>query len=245
VLCSEVIDYQITFIDSTGADPDEDENRRSRHLFNLKVGVNTIRHHRDWAFARTSASLTLVDGSVKLPDDFLQIGKYGGLFNTSEGGFEMLEEPETTINQIRNSGQENTAVFAIFGSDEGTRHVPAGENNNPPEVVAVPPARLIQVPTNTQLVLMLSYIAKTPDLADSAVHGGDDLLDQNLERAIPLEYHETVVLPYCSAKARESKGDARWKNDQAAFMLGLQSMLRTCRRSQGTVRQLPSFFGRR
>lgn len=60
---------------------------------------------------------------------------------------------------------------------------------------------------------------------------------------IPAKHHGTVLLWAVRAQLRESKGDARHEYAAAQYAKGLTAMLREQARAQGSMRQLPSFFG--
>lgn len=63
-------------------------------------------------------------------------------------------------------------------------------------------------------------------------------------KRIPEKYHQRVIMPGMRAKARESKGDARWQRAVQEYERGQVFMKREEQRFQGEFRQLPSFFGR-
>lgn len=60
---------------------------------------------------------------------------------------------------------------------------------------------------------------------------------------VPSKYHQTVLTWGLRAKLRESKGDARFEFAQGEFAKNLTHMLKEEARAQGSMRQLPSFFG--
>ena len=63
-------------------------------------------------------------------------------------------------------------------------------------------------------------------------------------KRIPEKYHQPVLIPGMRAKARESKGDARWQRAIQEFAAGKKWIKMEEQRFQGEWRQLPSFFGR-
>ena|GEM_PF-2522444 len=63
-------------------------------------------------------------------------------------------------------------------------------------------------------------------------------------KKIPEKYHQSVIMPGLRAKARESKGDARWQTSVNEYARGRKMMKMEEQRFQGEWRQLPSFFGR-
>ena len=85
---------------------------------------------------------------------------------------------------------------------------------------------------------------------------GDDLVNEaagasvvlqghvNDIKKIPEKYHQTVIMPGLRAKARESKGDAKWQTSLSEYKEGIKGMKKEEQRFQGTWRKLPSFFGR-
>lgn len=60
---------------------------------------------------------------------------------------------------------------------------------------------------------------------------------------IPEKHHQTVLLWGLRSHLRESKGDARYEYAKGEFAKGLTHMLREHARAQGSMRQLPGFFG--
>lgn len=61
--------------------------------------------------------------------------------------------------------------------------------------------------------------------------------------AVPERFHSSVLLWGLRAKLRESKGDARHEFAAGEYAKGLAAMLREHARAQGSMRQLPGFFG--
>jgi len=227
---SEAIDEMVDFVDNTGTSQTDQAERRRRHLQNLKRGVRDIRYYRDWDFIRSYSSVAVAAaaGFGYLPTDFLAIGKYGGVYDLGNNGCALDWVPESIILELRvravDPGQ--LAIYSIFGLQVPT----------PPGTGA--PQRMIQIPPNTSAVsLGVAYNTKAPTLDETVTNNAKLVL------AVPEEYHDTVLLPHIKAMARESLGDARWQNAVAEYERGLKSMLRTCRRSQGTIGRLPSFFG--
>ena len=226
---TQAIDEIVDFTDNTGTSQTDQSERRRRHLQMLKDRVDYIRYYRDWDFIRsyTSVAIAAAAGFGYLPTDFLAIGKYGGVYDLLSSGRALDWVPESVILEARvsSTSPSSLAVYSIFGLAIPT----------PPGTGA--PQRQIQIPPNaTAASLGVAYNTKAPTLDESTNNA-------NLVLAVPEEYHQTVLIPAIRAKARESLGDARWRNAEGDFKEGLKVMLRTCRRSQGTMQRLPSFFG--
>jgi hypothetical protein len=221
---TELIDKIQDFVDNTGTSQVDQTARRQRHLSDLIEVVNFVRYYRDWAFRRTQATLTVpVAGYVVVPADFLQVGKYGGVWDMSNNGYQLDWVPENVINEARARATEigDPEVYSLFGQDTTSKRI----------LVQLPPI-------SSSHSLTMAYDMKTPTL-DETVTNND-----NVKVAVPEEYHHSVILPGLRSRARESKGDARWQRAEAEYREGLKLMLRTCRRSQGTMQRVPSFFSR-
>lgn len=228
---SEAIDEIADFVDNTGTSQADQTERRRRHLKTLIERVRYIRSVRDWDFVRSYSTVAIAAaaGFGYLPTDFLAIGKFGGVYDLGNSGKVLDWVPESMILEARVSQASPSvlACYSIFGLAIPT----------PPGTGA--PQRQIQIPPNASAVsLGVAYNTKPVTLDETLAN------NSKLVLAIPEEYHDTVLIPAIKAKARESLGDARWRNAEDDFKMGLKNMLRTCRRGQGTISQLPSFFGR-
>ena len=87
---------------------------------------------------------------------------------------------------------------------------------------------------------------RSPDTLVAEAAGASVTLTGHVEniKQIPEKYHQLVIVVGLRAKARESKGDARWQTEVAAYEKGMLWMQSEENRFQGEYRQLPSFFGR-
>jgi hypothetical protein len=83
----------------------------------------------------------------------------------------------------------------------------------------------------------VSYLKKAPVI--------DETTNNLAIGEIPEQYHQTVLVPGVRARSTASKGDARWNEHQGIYLAALNWMKAKERRRQGTVWQLPSFFGER
>jgi hypothetical protein len=217
----EAINAVVFNTDNTNT-TDATDPRRLRHLDHLREVVDEIRYYRDWAFTRASALLTVpgATGYVELPADFLRIGNYGGVWNLDSNGDPVDHVPEYMIEEDRRTSTYHSSpmIYSIFGESATGR-------------------QYLQMPlAASDQHLGISYLTQSPTLDEGTNN-------TKLAVAIPAEYHRSVVLPRLRSLARESLGDVRWKNSEEQFTRGLRSMLASCRRNQGTLLQLPSFFG--
>ncbi len=83
--------------------------------------------------------------------------------------------------------------------------------------------------------ILIAFLRKTPRV--------DEASNVNTVKIVPEEFHQRVLIPGLRAKTLESKGDERWQNHFAMFNDGIRKMRAKYRRRQGTMWQLPSFFG--
>jgi hypothetical protein len=83
----------------------------------------------------------------------------------------------------------------------------------------------------------VSYLKKAPVI--------DETTNNLAIGEIPEQYHQTVLVPGLRARSTASKGDARWNEHQGIYLGALNWMKAKERRRQGTVWQLPPFFGNR
>jgi hypothetical protein len=134
----------------------------------------------------------------------------------------MKEEPESVIDDLRRSDYRTDAPrqYSIFGQDETTGLLK------------------IQVPTNTaQLTISLYYLRSAPTL--------DEGSNVDKLKLIPPRWHQAVLVPRLRARAREAKGDVRWKSSlQKAAANELKMKGELMRDQASGSGQLVSFFGR-
>lgn len=71
----------------------------------------------------------------------------------------------------------------------------------------------------------------------------DEAGNINTVKLLPEEFHQRVLIAGLRAKTLESKGDERWQNHYAMMKDGIVEMRGAFRRKQGSIWQLPSFFG--
>jgi hypothetical protein len=227
---TELIDQILSHTDNIGASDSENADRRIRILEYVVETFNEVWFRRDWPFTRKSGGGTVtvpaLQGWGPVPADYSKLGDYGGLYHSlSNGGGKLEWRPEHEINIIRqrDAKQDLPWVFSIFGVDE-TGPTPTFRE-------------LVQIPISSrELIFTIQYHVLPPTLDEAA----------NVEnlRRIPERYHQTVLVPGVRYLARRSKGDNRAQEDEAKFEKGIDWMKAESRRFQGTMRQLPSFFGR-
>lgn len=200
----------------------ENATRRERLLEYLIEEFEDL-YDDDWKFRRRSATVTASAGNGYglLPTDFGALGKFGSVW-LQRGGLDihqLEEEPESYIDQLRRAGGEtdDPHVFSIFGQDDTTFQLK------------------LQIPKNTSaLSFSIYYLRAAPTLDESA--NVDNL------KYIPVRWHQAVLIPRLRARAREAKGDVRWKNDERKADRNMVKMKGELMRDQGRFRQLNSFF---
>lgn len=224
---TEIINQVLARDDNVSETDADNATRRTRLLEYLREVVAEVWWRRDWTFKKKRDTVTVPAGQgyVSLPADFASIGIYGGVYLPRGGGSgdgaKLEMKPESVITDVRESGVSNSlpTVYALFGQDPTTY------------------LQYIQIPTNPGAVtLAIWYQPNQPTIDEGA----------NVENInmIPSKYHQLVIVPGLRAKARESKGDARWQTAIADYEKGFVWMQSEENRFQGEYRQLPSFFGR-
>lgn len=223
---TEIIDQVMARDDNISEVSADNTQRRTRHLEYLREVEAEVWWRRDWKWKKKRGTVTVPDGVgyVTVPPDFASIGQYGGVFYPVTGsadGRPLEEVPESVIMEMRESGVPGNPpeYFAIFGQDPTTY------------------LSYIQIPTNAGAVNLVIWYQPNPPTIDESTN-------VNAIKAIPEKYHQLVLVPGLRAKARESKGDARWQIALAAYQNGLKFMQEEENRFKGQSRQVPSFFGR-
>lgn len=213
---SDLIAVVLNYTDNTDALDADNAIRRLRILQYIQEVVDFVWAYRLWGFSYTSSSVTVLSNtsSIDLPANFHQFTKNGQV-NLSDGTF-LLEIPEHQMLEIRatqNSGvSTRVEEFSLFGFNTTSGR------------------RLIQTVTvGAATVLNIYYKRVPPTITDATSSSG---LAQ-----VPVEYHNTVLLPGVIAKTRKSKGDSRdFKSD---FMEGLAYMGAAERPLQRAVQRVP------
>jgi hypothetical protein len=226
VLISEIISQVLDFTDNIPASDGDYAARRTRYQNYLREVVAELWYAREWPFARKTDTVTVTapNGYGVLPDDFLRLGDYGSVLLASYRHWDPLENvPEYEIIQVRNTNlkTETPEMFSIFGFDTAS--------GNP----------LIQFPYNSaDYDVLVSFIMKAPEIDENTN-------DSALDESIPVQYHQRVIVPGVQSRSLESKGDASWNTYYGRFTAALGEMKANERRRQGTIWQMPNFFGDR
>jgi hypothetical protein len=224
---TEAIDQIVAYSDNVSPAGADDADRRLRILYFLIEEVTQTYYAREWPFRLKGSTAPHVVVAANtayglLPTDFLAIGKLGAVYNDSQGGLPMEPAVESEITDLiaMSTQVAGSHIFTVFGMDASN-----------------PPRKQIWIPTtSSDVTLRLWYHKVVPTLDEGANVG-------NLDDAIPVEYHQTVIIPGVRMRARRSKGDNRWTADRDERLQGLNEMIRNNRRMQGGGQQLPSFFG--
>jgi hypothetical protein len=225
VTVSEIIDQVLAYTDNTNPSDADNADRRTRLLFYLREILADVWYNREWPFARRRVVLTVGAGDAyaTAPIDFLALGEYGTVLLDEPNSGDPLENvPEHRIVEARKTTlkTQSPSIFSIFGQDPTTY------------------AARIQFPNNdADYDIVVSYLKKAPVI--------DETTNNLAIGEIPEQYHQTVLVPGVRARSTASKGDARWNEHQGIYLAALNWMKAKERRRQGTVWQLPSFFGER
>lgn len=223
---TEIISQVLARDDNISPTDADNATRRQRLLEYLREVESEVWWRRDWTFKKKRDTVTVPSGQgyESLPADFASFGMYGGVYLPRGGsgdGARLELKPESVITDLReaNFSTGQPTIFAIFGQDPTTF------------------IQRIQIPNNPGDVTLVIWYQPNPPTIDEAAN-------VNAIKAIPEKYHQLVLVPGLRAKARESKGDARWQAEVMNYEKGITWMQTEENRFQGEFRQLPSFFGR-
>lgn len=222
---TEIISQVLSYTDNIPPTDADYANRRTRLLNYLREVFAEVWYEREWSFARRPATLTVPAGVgyAILPDDFLKLGEYGTVILALPFQQDPLSNvPEHQIVQSRNTTYttQTPSIFSIFDQEPTTF------------------APLLQFPMNaSDYDVIVSYIKDAPTIDEGA--------NNNKLIQIPVQYHQRVLVPGLQARTLQSKGDGSWNTYNGRFLEALTEMKVQERRRQGTVFQLPSFFGNR
>jgi hypothetical protein len=225
VTVAEIISQVLAYTDNTNPSDADNSDRRTRLLFYLREILAEVWYNREWPFSRREVVLTVGAGDAyaTAPDDFLALGEYGSiLLADPQAGAPLENVPEYQIVQARQTSltTESPEIFSIFDQDPVTF------------------APRIQFPNNNAAFdIVVSYLKKAPEIDESA--------NNTAISEVPEQYHQTVLVPGLRARSTASKGDARWNEHQGIYLTALNWMKAKERRRQGTIWQMPSFFGNR
>lgn len=227
---TEILTQVLAYTDNINPTDTEYADRRLRLQHLLQELADDVCTEAEWTWLRKTAQLTVDagDGYADLPTDFGQLGDYGAVhLVASHTGTPLTHETEHVVREARaqNHRTSSPGYFSIFG-------------NEPDPLDATVYLRRIQFPLNDDAYdILVDYLRKTPTI--------DEAGNVNAIKLIPEEWHQRTLIPGLRAKTLESKGDERWQNHYAMYKEGLAKMRAKFRRRQGTIYQLPSFFGYR
>lgn len=209
-----LIDAVISYTDNSSSSDGDNALRRLRMLQWCQERFEEIWYFRQWPFRARTGTVTVAAAanSGDLPSDFAEIGDQGGVY---DGVIPLTEISQQQLVTERQSGNRmlSSYVYAIFDYNSSTLR------------------KKIQTLTlGATTAFDLNYLSAAPTLADST--GATNNLDD-----IPVQYHQTVILPAVVARARMSIGDDRdFENN---FMRGLAHMVAQERGRKNIVRRLP------
>lgn len=223
---SGFIDQAIGRTDNIGATDAENTTRRSRYLEWTVEAVEEIRGEREWTWVQVESSaisVTSANGYASLPSDFQTMGEIGTVVNVANGDVLEWVPPKDIIEARRGVSGSTSAPeeYSIFDQDDTTGYL------------------LIQLPPlAADISVRVLYLAGTPTLDESTNN-------DKLKVAIPVHYHQSLLMPLVRHKSQISKGDARsteWLD------LYRRALARAIRREfpagKSGARGLRSFFGR-
>ena len=180
-----LIDNAIAFYDNVDPDDFDNAGRRARLVRYAQQVYNYIWNFREWSWTYEEDTTTIdpPDAVTDLPDDFMEWGKNGSLFDTDR--HIRLSEVSKLVLERRfrefTNGSINMPIFSVWANQI---HIPYA------------------VTDTLNLTLFYRFI---PDVIDDT--------DDTNELTIPDRYMTTVVQPGLVSLTQLSKEDARddWK----------------------------------
>jgi hypothetical protein len=230
---SGLIDKLITLDENTDSTDGDNAGERVRILQYMQEVMEYVWNQGEFKFKVTGpTTLTVPAGSasspskVALPTDFATFGKLGAVYETS-GNRQLEEISMTELLQTWGSNASHALPlqFAVIGDlDSNT-----SASTIRPYFLGVPNL-------SAEATVRLWYQAVTPILVDAT---GDT---NNLYK-LPIQYHNSVILPGVRVKLARSKGDGRDWNDQ--FQAGLRSLIAQETPRRSTVQRLPPWTSKK
>lgn len=217
--CSELRDQIIGHSDNTAPSDSDVTDLGTRILEELIAIVNDVAFRRPWRWRRrTSTALTFSSGAITVPTDFAEFGPFGGLYNVATGE-DLDEVDEKEIMMLRQRLSTRTDIFAIFDQDTTSG------------------LQELQVPfTGSGFQAYTSYLCAPPTL-DYTTN------NDKLKVAIPVQYHQLVLVPGVQWRRQRSKGDARSSEYQGQYEAGINAMRRNEKQRRTESVQMPTFSG--
>lgn len=213
-----LLDLILSYTDNTSATDADNAVRRTRVLQALQEIYEEVWNFREWRFKLTSGTITVLasTSAIAMPSDFLDMGSEGAIYGPDSR--KLREIPAQELLEWRTFGigrGSPSDCFSIFNFD-ATSGLP-----------------LFQIPNvvNGNTAFTVWYNRVAPTVADSATAATSKL------HFIPVQYHNTVLLPGVVAKIRKQKGDTRdWA---AQYQSGLAYMVLRERPRKTAVQQMP------
>jgi hypothetical protein len=214
---SALIDELLSHTDNVSPSDTDYTDRRTRcNEVAIRV-ISDFIFSRPWRFRQKRSSLlTLSSGAVSVPSDFIELGPYGGVFSSTNGE-RLRETDEQEVQSIRESGGDQQWMFAIYGQDGSSGY------------------EQLQVPTTAALGLYMSYLRGVPTLDETTNN-------DKLKIAVPVQYHQSVLIPGCQAKLQRSKGDARSREYEMDYEEAKRQVAKNEKRFRSETHLLPRFW---
>lgn len=212
------VDRILAYYENVGAADGNNTDRRQRILNWLQGVVETVWYARPWPWKRTSANVTMTNGTGDLPADFGDFGKFGGVYLPSTGQRLDLVDEQTIRDQRERPG--------------------AGATDTPKEVsvFGIDASFLQQLQTVSFSGTLKVVYERVPPTLDEAANVAQ--LQQ-----IPVQFHQSALIPAVAELAKQSKGDATAQPD-VALQRAIAIIARGQRPGTDGINQLPSVFGR-
>lgn len=220
-----LITQALSRMDNVGAADAANAERRTRYVEWVVESVEELRGEREWTWVQkesSAISVTAANAYASLPANFHAMGETGVVIDVATGDELEWTDPKSIIASRR--GQVGTVttpeVYSIFDLDATTGQA------------------LIQFPPlGANISVRVLYLAAAPTLDDSTNKG-------NLKFAVPVHYHQTLLIPLLRHKSQMSKGDGRASEWFGLYQAALKRAIRReFPAGKQSSRGLRSFFG--
>lgn len=191
--------------------------RRARLLQFAQEVADDVWFYREWPFVYKRGSVTTDStGEVAMPSDFSEVGRDGGIYNSSNVRLEYRDPyvlEELAQNSITNS---SSMIYTLIGQDSTTPFQVKLKTLLPSQSVDV------------------VYRKHPPTLLDVTTAATNGLTQ------FPIEFHNKVFTPGGKWKIYQSIDDARKVEFAQEYEAGKADMAKRLRPGKDTLRRLPS-----
>lgn len=198
-----LLDTALSYTDNVNPSDGDYAARRLRLLQVSQEVCEEVWNYREWPFSYKRDTMSVTGSAVEaaMPTDFMELGRYGGVFDSTTK-LPYDEIPYQELQMLRD-GSNTTwpeQVFSIFGTTAGV-----SSQLKAMQVLPVANARTLRI-IYRFVFPTLTDVASDPELT-----------------YIPSQYHNTVILAGVAWRSRKAKNEA--KDWESAYRRGLAQMV--------------------